>query len=443
MSVYRAEILTPSRHIDPMPDERESLSEQTHTYIHGVGLGLGLEVVADPFWGNLLKTLEPQLYADCDKVLTANNRVLDDPTASKIALLMENSPVLAAYSRVKIGPKFTPEIDVWLDPTDPSNMSLNKVGHPNLLTMIVSRIPYIGQKALNFIFFGNNIKKAYSVKLWFDKYKAAMEEIFKQMESNRFHAVCLDIKAPWSTAKDDGEFEREVAKHEAALEEFNQLFTRMESNRFHAVCLDIKSPWSTAKDVSEFVIGFLNKFHERVQFVGTFDRRQIDDLTREISGILFFHSIWDIEQAAKKEGLHENIGFNGADLLIIENDILKVNEKTLERLRQIQVQYPEINIMIYVQENNLDESASKLLIGLVNHNPGLFKFGFALGLDHSGHTARMIKGKGCGGQRFLMTESWLTTCITFWQSTIGRLCAFSVGWIHRLVINHASHSKES
>ena len=92
------------------------LSDRSHPYSHGSGCGFAIEMIHDKIWMQILKQKEPELFYSSSKILTDNHNVLNYETAKKIILLMENSPVIAAYARTKIDSSFIPELNVWISP---------------------------------------------------------------------------------------------------------------------------------------------------------------------------------------------------------------------------------------------------------------------------------------------------------------------------------------
>lgn len=339
-----------------------ALGAGKHTYAHGGGFGFAIEMLADPKWADVLGTQEPELYNKCRDLLKENKGVLDEETAAKVILLMENSPVLSAYARAALGDGFTPELDVWIDYEKPENAQAAKVVHGNLFVNLLLKISLIGPWILNHSFLVTDIANAPSLEEWYRKYRTALSQMGGGTDTHKIAGICLDIKSPWSTAADVFVF----ATHVEAL-------------------LDTK-----------------------VKFVGSFDKLKLSALRGSITAVEFFHGIWDLE-AASENGIFQCVMFNGADLLVRSGEKEKafvINEKSLARLRSIHDSFPESKIGIYVQETDLGSRACCLLNGLVEKEPDLFELGFALGGATDSRLPRMLKGRGAGIQQIMLSDGF-------------------------------------
>lgn len=325
-------------HIHPF-ESSVILQESLHPYIHGGGIGIATEILADPSLSDVLESLEPHRFRECDRILNKHNRVLNASSAKKISLAMENSPVLAALAQVKLG-KTPVEWDIWLDPKDPQSSKRAIIEHGSIFATVLGIFPCTRSYFL---------KTAPSV--------AERVSIYKQ-----------------------------------AIVRFNAL-SNHKVEKIPALCLDIKSPWSTSDDINRFIQNLKQTFQIDVCYVGSFTYKQIAQITGPKS-ILFCHAVWDLQKKVESGQFSRTFMLNGADL----------EEQNLQVLRKIAKEH-QLEIGIYVQEPDAETKAIQRLIKLVNSEPELFKFGFALGNSRDGRAPRMIKGTGAGVQKILLTNS--------------------------------------
>lgn len=364
------ETLYHQRHINPLPSGQPVLGQDKHVYVHGGGFGLGTEVIADPIWARILQEVEPETYRNCDAVLNGSKRILDARAAGKIIFLLENSPVASAYARLKIGSHFTPELDIWIDPATP-RVDRAKVTHGSVFAVYLSHLPATEQTI-----FHRLLQQSHRVSEWFTKYSLALT---KALEAKRVHLGDLQIRQ---------------------------------------VCIDVKSPWTTPRDVRNFITEFQQITQVNVKYVGSFNINQISDLPTGSGGILFFHGLWDLEQALKQHKiLPERVMFNGADLL---NPGPVVNHTALNKLERLVTQN-SLHVGIYIQETDAAEEAVQLLIREVQTKPDLFKGGFVLGGRSDGKTPNMLKGYGQGPQKPVLSQGWLAQIIQVVRDVYRRI----------------------
>jgi len=328
-------------HINPTIDP-VILKKDLQPYVHGGGYGIATEILANPYFADVLKALEPSLYQSCDTILNKHRRVLNASSAKSITLAMENSPVVAALARFKLG--LVPlEWDIWLDPDDPSSVNKAVILHGSVFAFVFGKF----SSTRNYF-----LKSAPSVTRWVEVYN---------------EAIC----------------------------KFNHL-SKDNIQGIPSICLDIKSPWSTAKDVNLFVQALNVNLNINVSYVGSFSFRQIE----EVSGpkrILFTHALWDLKKKVASGSFPRSLMLNGADLQ---------EDSDLGALLQIQKKC-DVEFGLYIQEPEAGTDAVQRLIKLVNDNPKLFSLGFALGNRRDGRSARMIKGSGAGVQKPLLTRTLL------------------------------------
>ncbi len=332
-------------HIDPTQKSFVVLDQSRHPYIHGGGFGIATEILADIELSSLLKTLEPQRFRKCDRILDTHQRVLNAACSEEITLCMENSAVIAAIAQFKLG--ITPiEWDVWLDPNEPQSVEKAVVEHGSVFAILLGKVPSMRSYFL---------KSAPSVTEWVDTYHKAIVS-----------CNCL--------SKVDG---RKIEV-------------------MPSICLDIKSVWSTAEDIDCFVRALKDRFQINVSFVGSFSYQQIAQV-KESQIILFCHAVWDLKKSVQSGHFSKRLMLNGADLK---------KKSHLEELIKM-IDNHELQVGIYVQEPQADTAAVQSLIRMVNSDPTRFKIGFALGNGRNGLSAKMIKGSGAGVQKILLTDSVL------------------------------------
>lgn len=408
-----------SHHIHPL---EPSIALRVHPYAHGGGFGKATEIIASAFWGAMLQAFEPDRFAQCDSLLS-HKRVLNALTARKITLALENSAVVAAFTRMTQGP-MTLEWDLWLDRNEPDSLEKAKIEHGNVF---VTLFPCTSQ------FF---LRKAHTVITWLTAYLNSLD-------------AC--------------------GIHDKNL----------------SVCLDIKSPWSIARDINNFVRNLQDRFPIIVRYVGSFSYKQISTIEGP-EKILFCHGVWDLkikmQDFQKKvesgeisqEEYPTRIMLNGADLLhqsnlstlraiakqlqssnrekeTIADQLCQLHEsadlskcRNLLTLRNIAdkihpdyrdaqkrkensfsqrceqtdlldqdhlselcaiVNQHDLLMGIYVQEPAAETRAVQTLTELVNNRPNLFKLGFALGNSGDGRASKMIEGSGAGVQALILTKN--------------------------------------
>jgi hypothetical protein len=257
-------------HLHPL-ESPVMLQIASHPYVHGGGIGIATEILADPFLAKVLEILEPDRFQECDRILDKHHRVLNAASARDIALAMENSPVLAALAQFKLG-VIPLEWDLWLNPQEPQSLDKAFIGHGSLFPMLFRKFPFAS------LYF---LKSAPSVVDWVNIYREA---------SVRFNALC---------------------QHNI--------------EKIPSICLDIKSSWSTADDINSFIQSLKKTFQIDVGYVGSFSYRQI----AQINGpkpILFCHGVWDLKQKVESGYFLKTLMLNGADL---------EEEANLETLRKI------------------------------------------------------------------------------------------------------------
>lgn len=306
------------RHIHPL-ESSVMLRGSLHPYAHGGGFGIATEILADPSLADVLKTLEPHRFMQCDRILNKHKRVLNATCAKEIMLSMENSPVIAALAQIKLG--VTPlEWDVWLDPEEPQSPKRAVVEHGSVFATLLGKFPFMRSYFL---------KSAPSVTEWVHIYKAA---IF------RFNALS------------------------------NRKIKKMPS-----ICLDIKSIWSTADDINYFIRTLKQTFQIDVCYVGSFSYRQIAQVT-ESKTILFCHAVWDLQRKVESGCFPKILMLNGADLLEKSNlETLReiVNKHQLEIGIYVQEPESETNaVQRLIQLVNSEPKLFKLGFALGNSKDG-------------------------------------------------------------------------
>lgn len=306
------------RHVHPL-ESSVMLQDGLHPYVHGGGFGIATEILAESSLADVLKTLEPHRFMQCDRILDKHKRVLNATCAKEITLSMENSPVIAALAQIKLG--VTPlEWDVWLDPKEPQSPRRAFVEHGSVFATLLGKFPFMRSYFL---------KSAPSVTEWMDIYKAAI---------SRFNALS------------------------------NRKIEEMPS-----VCLDIKSVWSTADDIDRFVRALKQTFQINVCYVGSFSYRQIAQV-RESSTILFCHAVWDLQKKVDSGCFPKRLMLNGADLE--ERSHLEILRETVDKHQLevgIYVQEPEAGteaVQRLIQMVNSEPELFKLGFALGNSRDG-------------------------------------------------------------------------
>lgn len=278
------------RHIHPL-EPSVMLREDLHPYTHGGGFGIATEILADSSLADVLRTLEPRRFEQCNHILNQHKRVLNAISAKKITLVMENSPVVAALAQVKFGP-ISLEWDLWLDPEEPQSQEKAIIEHGSVFATLFGKLPSTRSYFL---------KSAPSVSCWIKTYNQAI----------------LYFSA----------------------------LSKRHIEQMPPICLDIKSPWSTAIDINLFIQTLKQTFQIDVRYVGSFSYRQITAVIVP-KKILFCHAVWDLKKKVESGNFPKSLMINGADLEMPSN---------LEALRKIAKEHQlEIGIYVQEPEAGTD-----------------------------------------------------------------------------------------
>lgn len=266
-----------------LAQDNVELPSNLHPYAHGAGFGIATEILGDPYLAAELEKSELQRYEECEQILAQHKWILNAASAKKITLCLENSPVLAAAARFKLG-MHTLEWDIWLDQENPESLDKAVIKHGSILATLFGKYAFMR----NYF-----VKSAPSVTEWVRIYKKTARELYS-----------ADVEIP-------------------------------------PICLDIKSDWSTAQQIDSFIQALRREHNIEVRFVGSFLERQIAQVS-EAPTILFCHAVRDLQQKVNSGGSVQTVMLNGADLEDPRNlATLRVIAKAKNLKIGIYVQEPE------------------------------------------------------------------------------------------------------
>ena len=320
-------------------------------YAHGAYMGLAKSLLTDVQAAAVLTRLMPRLSGQAVALLAAGN-------LSAMMLLLENSPVLAAYGAARRGQPLPMEWDIWLDPECPEDMDKARIIHGNGAATLLSALQptQSAQALLTQSVHGSNAHEGLSPNAWLQLYNEA--------------------------AKAFG-----VAKRRPC-----------------ALYLDIKSGWSTAEQVQVFVDALRRQGLE-VRGVGSFTARQLQGV-RVSHPLLYVHGPSGVALALRTGALASSGGrslLNGGALLQHTAAGWQVAPAPLLALRGLQAA-GKLQLGIYVQENLVCPEALAALTDLLNREPALFSLGFAYGNVPGVAEASLRDGAGLGWQRVGMAS---------------------------------------
>lgn len=378
------------------------------TYGHGSFMGSAPEFANNSKWMKVLELLMPDVY-----------RSILNSDEVKLIKQMENNPVMAAFGIYEtnkanlINPIKTNittlEIDMYL-PTQRMQQFISAnsiIAKKGLAKFLVQELLVAHGTALQIAaqnlgvnqyesIIQNDIANLGGVLLpvYFSLFSKALQliNIYDRIQNPSQQNINIILIQPTIVA----------------LAQATQLF-KLYTTKELSILLDIKSAAVTPEMIT-YMIPEINKLGIIVSHIASFKFTQITGVNQQqtVLGlpypapipVKFFHMSGNVQKACLDKTLlsRDTISFNIGSL--IEYDSLasqqqrktsyKVNWYTLAQLRGFKTYY-NLNIFGYVQEFDIDESAVKLLIELVNTRSDIFNLGFAWGNVNNKKTASSIE----------------------------------------------------
>jgi hypothetical protein len=223
-------------------------------------------------------------------------------------------------------------------------------------------------------------------------------------------------------------------KNQMPFNEVISLYKGLFAKDKFSVLLDIKSR-DASPAVLTALVTELNKRGVFVYGVGSFKHHELAGLgqmTQTVDGhtysgpkeVKFFHLAGNLQEACLSHQIKpgDTVMFNAGSL--ISYDIpwfskpdkadYKIKDDVVDQLREYQQRY-KFHLGVYVQENDIDETAATLITDLTNKRPDIFDLGFAWG-GLSGQAAKDIQPSyrhatvGIFGQdsKFIGAKDWDT-----------------------------------
>jgi hypothetical protein len=197
-------------------------------------------------------------------------------------------------------------------------------------------------------------------------------------------------------------------------------YLRLTGRTHFSVVLEVKSLQIGPLLLKALVVE-LNRRSIHVCAVGSFQQTEIlgvSEVAQQVGRetlpgpreILFMHFVGDVQVACDRGQLGQGtvVMFNGASLLLATREgagyHYTVDEQVLAELAEYRTRY-DLTLGLYVQENDCDADAVRLLSELVGARPELFALGFAWGGvqgevaiapgvgDHRGFGAQRVLGQ--------------------------------------------------
>ncbi len=375
-------------------------------YAHGVFMGAAGEMMKDPVWNGIFRTLMPGEHAKASAITDAK----------QLIAFMENNPVIAAYGSAKTlaakggqgeheanpkkGQAVPLEWDVWLDPIHPEEIGRAKIAHGNKGTTVGQHLV----KDLPVGFIRDDIKSAPTASDWMNIFGRAI--------------------ALWRGGGGDGKSKEGAEDQQKKLEQVANVDNAETAMQICAqflqapsgLILDVKSTYSSSQQINSFVHALKTKYNINVFGVGSFDYKQLQGVAEGAHGVHFYHSLDGLLHAAHESKGKEtdpkcplpkgsHVMFNGGSLLAEKKEHwyskasgFQVDQAAIQKLQAVKQQYNgDLHIALYVQETDVGSDAIDVLTKLVNKMGSLFDEGFAYG-NLVGKAESKTGGSGMGAQ---------------------------------------------
>ncbi|HEY0067677.1 MAG TPA: DUF4157 domain-containing protein [Flavisolibacter sp.] len=423
-------------------------------YGHGAFMGAAPQLMADPKWNRILRSLMPDVHADATAALA------DGPNSPTLILMMENNPVMAAYGMYRtrqmdqnnengrsdrVDKMQAIEWDVFL-PTEiveqyndaETDEERARLAHEMVEEMIIAHGTLgqtLGENVLDRRQYGNvrgtrkSDQGGVRPGAWMDLFGRALrlatavnwEDLADEFENPDLH--------PRVNSPDDQAADR-TFQNQMSFTEVINMYKSMFGKETFSVLLDIKS-----RDATPTILGALvrdlNLRGVLVYGVGSFKHSELEGLSlnsqvvdgRTYAGpteVRFYHLAGNLQEDCLRNRVRPGatVMFNAGSLVSFERSLSPDDTKASYAIKNNVVSQLEtyknhygFHLGVYVQENDIDDRAATLITELTNSRPDLFDLGFAWG-GLSGQTASDIepgyygRGRlGLAGQR-LAGKDW-------------------------------------
>ena len=401
-------------------------------YGHGSFMGSAPELVNSIKWMNILRLLMPDVYMS-----------IQNSDEIKLIKQMENNPVMAAfgvYETYKINLVnpirtniTTLEIDMYL----PSELMRQfSIANNARLKKVIAR--ELVNKLL--VAHGTGLQLA-AESLGIGQYESIIENDITNLGGVTFlmyfslFSKAIQLINVYDRIQNPSQQNIDNIIRESTSISFSkapQLFRLYTSNPL-CILLDIKST-SVTSEMIEYMIPAFNNLDIIVSHIASFNFEQISSMNgpQSLNGIRyrapisvkFFHMSGDVQTACidKTLELNDTIAFNIGSL--IEYDRLareeskkmsyKINWFTIMQLKGFK-QYYNLHIFGYIQEFDIDNTALKLLIDLVNLHTDIFDLGFAWGNVNNNKVAASIEPSLVDATTGLSTQILVGS---FWDNSL-------------------------
>lgn len=366
-----------------------------HRYLHGQAMGAALEMMFSDKWRTLLNNLMPSIGAQALQIFQQYQRATTQAKKGKasgdLMHVLQNNPVLAAYGSVETfkacgaNPQLEParcdkpgrvEWDVYLSPTNPTDLGQMKITHGSVTTAVSQGI----LKSFAISYTRPEVVAAPTALQW-------MEVFGRALDAN---------KATPSASLTADQAQRLAASYLASPS---------------GLILDVKSTYSSSADLDALVADLRSRWRINVHAVATFHHPQIDGMrSTGLALVHFYHSHYGILNGigALKNG--DQVMFNGGSLLALRGAEYRVDPTLLAEFAAV-VRSKNIKVGIYTQEPAIGPAAVTGVINMVNASPDIFTEGYAYG-HINGRAEKNSHGNGLGSAGPLLTAEraiWRTS----------------------------------
>jgi len=348
-------------------------------YAHGGFMGMADELLADPIWAAYLKSYTPEDYLAIVRIIHESSghsgaKELigwEYELSGSLMTELENNPVIAAYGQWMTWQEqassgedlqaVTVEMDVWLDPEHPDDLSLARVEHGDTITTVA-------ENTIGWTDPLGEIADGLTVDEW--------TQIYSELLS-------ISPDAAYATSSDDLSTE--------SIQDIENIAA--ESSDTISVFLDIKSADSDSTDVQEFVDA-LEDANLDVEGVGSFREEQLQGIE---DSVLFYHKLDDVSADQDSLADGDQVMFNLGSLVDYSSGTWQYDDKAIKDLYDLASSTdPDLVLGGYVQESDLSPEAYELIAGLVVDTDWL-ELGFAYG-SVDGTVSTGTSGSGQGAQ---------------------------------------------
>ena len=403
-------------------------------YAHGAWMGAAPALLEDMKWRKILAFLMPDVYRDVARALA------DSASHAVIIPMFENNPVMCAFGlrrAAKDGPVPCMEwdiflsislVDAWEEATTAQERGAAMVEMVDTMIIGHAAITDTVQEQLG-VCQWSDVRKTPKARMggvqtgsWLDLLARAL--LLSEAEDVT-EAIQLMSAQPRRRSREacmKYTFAEELPAQEAV-----DIFRRIIGAPKLSVVLEVKSSASNP-ELLKALVGELNRRSVHVDSVGAFDVagiKGVSEVVQQIDGrvlpgpreILFLHFAGDLQAACDRGGLvpGQAAMFNGASLLTARVEhgqyTYGLDHELIAELDGYRERH-QLELGIYVQENDLDAAAAAILSELVASRPALLTLGFAWGglADEVSLAAGQGDRRGFGSQalvrRMRVGKTW-------------------------------------